>query len=88
MKLYRIGLLLAVLCTIPAFAGKPAPRLRVGSSSGIFGPVGNWTYETFAEAKKAGIDAVEISASKLFLDKGMTDESRIEARCRQLKRDL
>lgn len=88
MKHYGIGLLFAVFCAISAFAGEPVPRLRVGSSSGIFGPVGNWTYETFAEAKKAGIDAVEISASKLFLDKEMTDESRIEARCRQLKRDL
>ena len=88
MKLYRTGLLLlAVLCTIPVFAGQP-PRLKVGSSSGIFGPVSNWTYETFAEAKKAGIDAIEISASKLFLDKEMTDDRQIEARCRQLKRDL
>ena len=88
MKLYRIGLLFAVLCAISAFAGEPVPRLRVGTSSGIFGPVANWTYETFAEAKKAGIDAIEISASKLFLDKEMTDEGLIEARCRQLKRDL
>ena len=68
MKLYRTGLLLlAVLCTIPVFAGQP-PRLKVGSSSGIFGPVTNWTYETFAEAKRAGIDAIEISASTLFLN--------------------
>ena len=64
MKLYRTGLLLlAVLCTIPVFAGQP-PRLKVGSSSGIFGPVTNWTYETFAEAKRAGIDAIEISGRK------------------------
>ena len=88
MKLYRTGLLLlAVLCTIPVFAGQP-PRLKVGSSSGIFGPVTNWTYETFAEAKRAGIDAIEISASTLFLNKEMTDDRQIEARCRQLKRDL
>ena len=58
MKHYGIGLLFAVFCAISAFAGEPVPRLRVGSSSGIFGPVGNWTYETFAEAKKAGIDAI------------------------------
>ena len=88
MKLYRTGLLLlAVLCTIPVFAGQP-PRLKVGSSSGIFGPVTNWTYETFAEAKRAGIDAIDISASTLFLNKEMTDDRQIEARCRQLKRDL
>ena len=88
MKLYRTGLLLlAVLCTIPVFAGQP-PRLKVGSSSGIFGPVTNWTCETFAEAKRAGIDAIEISASTLFLNKEMTDDRQIEARCRQLKRDL
>ena len=88
MKLYRTGLLLlAVLCTIPVFAGQP-PRLKVASSSGIFGPVTNWTYETFAEAKRAGIDAIEISASTLFLNKEMTDDRQIEARCRQLKRDL
>ena len=88
MKLYRTGLLLlAVLCTIPVFAGQP-PRLKVGSSSGIFGPVTNWTYETFAEAKRAGIDAIEISASTLFLNKEMTDDRQIEARCHQLKRDL
>lgn len=81
MKLYRTGLLLlAVLCTIPVFAGQP-PRLKVGSSSGIFGPVTNWTYETFAEAKRAGIDAIEISASTLFLNKEMTDDRQIEARC-------
>ena len=89
MKSLKTALLLLVLVIgVPAFAGQPAPRLKVGSSSGIFGPVSNWTYETFAEAKKAGIDAIEISASKLFLDKGMTDDKQIEARCRQLKRDL
>ena len=89
MKLLKTALLLLVLVIgVPAFAGQPALRLKVGSSSGIFGPVSNWTYETFAEAKKAGIDAIEISSSKLFLDKEMTDDKQIEARCRQLKRDL
>ena len=89
MKFYKIGLALLVLVIgIPAFADGTPPRLKVGSSSGIFGPIGNWTYETFAAAKAAGIDAIEISASKLFLDKELTDDAQIEARCRQLKQDL
>lgn len=84
----KIGaLLLAVLCVSSAVAAR-APRLKIGSSSGIFGPVENWTYETFVEAKKAGIDAIELSANKLFLGDDRDDDAKIEARCRQLRRDL
>lgn len=89
MKSFKFGLLLlALLCALPSLAGHRAPRLRVGSSSGVFGPVENWTYETFAEARRAGIEAIEISANKLFLGGELTDDVQIEARCRQLKRDL
>lgn len=76
----------AVLLLLPATA---APhRLKIGTSSGLFGPIDQWTYETFAKAKAAGIDAVEISANALFLDKRYTDDAQIEARCREVKADL
>lgn len=81
-------LLLALLCCLPSLAGSRAPRLKVGSSSGVFGPVGNWTCETFTEARAGGVEAIEISANKLFLNTELTDDGQIEARCRQLKRDL
>lgn len=89
MKAYRLGLwMLAALFALPAWAGDPAPRLRVGSSSGLFGPLENWTYENFVRAKMSGIDAIEISASELFLRSGLEDERQIKARCRRLNRDL
>ncbi len=89
MKSYKIGWVLwALLLAFPAFAEGDAPRLKVGSSSGLFGPIANWNYDTFVAAKAAGIEAIEISASKLFQDKELVDDAQIEARCRQLKRDL
>lgn len=69
-----------------AVAKRPA-RLRVGTSSGIFGGLDNMNYDNFVKARAAGIECLELSASTVLLDKRYTDDNQIEERCRQLKRD-
>ena len=60
--------LLVLLVGIPVFAGQPAPRLKVGSSSGIFGPVSNWTYETFADKEMTDDKQIEARCRRLKRD--------------------
>lgn len=58
---------------------------EVGASTILFGPLDNWTYETFLKAKQAGIDAIEISASTLLMNKKYNSSDDVWKRCRELK---
>lgn len=84
---YLLALLSAAILGTAA-AQTAAPRLPIGTSSGLLGPLGQWNRATFDEAKRAGIDAVEINAATLFLNSNLTDDRQVAARCRQLRRDL
>lgn len=85
LKFLCIVLLLAATGTAAARAPKSLRKLNIGTSSGAFGPVDNWTAETFAKAVAEGVEYVEIGAGMLFLDKRDTTDALVEARCRKVK---
>ena len=85
LKFLCVVLLLAATGTAAAKAPKTLHRLSVGSSSGAFGPVDNWTVETFSKAVSEGVGYIEIGAGTLFLDKRDTTDALVEARCRKVK---
>lgn len=78
------------LCIVQngALASRKPRELPVGTASLLFGRCDKWTYEAFAKAKADGVDYIEISANALMLNKLDTSDAQVEARVRQVKRDL